>query len=91
MTNLDIIKAAGALIAYPRNGAGKPDGVLVHGETANVRRAAAALGLSFERVSDKVTHLSDDAGYVGYLSGDGERSSFQVYESTAVKLGLSIA
>jgi hypothetical protein len=85
---IETIKAAGAAVAFPKVGSmGSPDGVLVYGETASVRRAAAALGLSFARLSDKVTDLYlDGHGYVGHLGGENGRSCFTISESAWQKM-----
>ena len=45
------------------------------------RRAAAALGYSFDRKSEKVTYLTTDAGFVSTLATDGVRASFTIPES----------
>ncbi len=83
MTISETIRAAGASIAYPRRGSqGTPDGILVYGAAADVRRAAAAIGLSFERASDLVTNLRlDGVGVVGTLVAAEGRASFTVCEA----------
>lgn len=80
---VETVQAAGASVAFPKRGSsGKPDGLLVYGSTADVRRAAAAIGLSFDKRSDVVTYLSNDNGPLASMSTDvaAKRSCFQLTE-----------
>lgn len=82
---VEVVKTAGASVAFPSRGsAGAPDGILVYGSTAEVRRAAAALGFSCDKRSDVVTHLRGEDGFVATMSTDvaAQRSCFQLTEDS---------
>lgn len=84
---VETIRAAGADVAWnERPHAGIPAEILAWGNSADVRRAAAALGLDFCRRSDKVTDLGVDGYAVGSLVTEAGRASFTICRSAWEKI-----
>lgn len=79
---IETMRAAGANLAWNEHPhAGIPAEVMVWGDVASVRRAAASVGLDFDRRSDKVTELSFGGYAVGTMVSDAGRASFTICQS----------